>query len=50
MKNLVLLLLLLPFFALAQHTDKKLQRKLETLIKGFNGQAGIYVQTLRKIK
>lgn len=50
MKKLPLLLLLLPFFALAQRTDKKLQRKLETLIKGFNGQAGIYVHDLKRNK
>lgn len=50
MKNLIILLFLLPFFALAQRTDKKLQRKLETIIKGFNGQAGIYVHDLKKNK
>lgn len=41
---------MLPFFALAQRTDKKLQRKLETFTKGFNGQAGIYVHDLKRNK
>ncbi len=50
MKTLPLLLLMLPFFALAQRTDKKLQRKLETFTKGFNGQAGIYVHDLKRNK
>ncbi len=48
-KNIITLLLLLNSFTTsAQKIDKKLQRKLETLIKGFNGQAGIYVHDLKK--
>ena len=30
----------------AQKTDKKLQRKVEELIKGFNGDIGVYVKNL----
>ncbi len=45
------LFLLLPIFlsscVLAQKRDKKLQRKLDQLIQGFNGDIGIYVQNLR---
>lgn len=50
-KNIITLLLLLNSFTTsAQKIDKKLQRKLETLIKGFNGQAGIFVHDLKKNK
>jgi beta-lactamase class A len=34
----------------AQKTDKKLLRKVETLIKGYNGQVGVYVHDLKKNK
>jgi beta-lactamase class A len=34
----------------AQKTDKKLLRKVETLLQGFNGQAGVYVHDLKKNK
>jgi beta-lactamase class A len=48
-KNIITLLLLLySFTTSAQKIDKKLQRKLETLIKAFNGQAGIYVHDFKK--
>lgn len=36
--------------AMAQKVDKKLQREIETLVKGFNGQVGIYVKNVRKNK
>jgi len=46
-----LLLLLLAFNVLstiqAQHTDKKLQQKLQNLIQGFHGDIGIYVKDLK---
>src|SRR5688500_14369618 len=35
-------------FAQAQKTDKKLQKKIEELMEGFNGQVGIYVKDLEK--
>src|SRR4028118_654141 len=50
MKNITLLLLLFPFIAFSQQKDTKLQRKLETLIEGFNGQVGIFVHDLKKDK
>lgn len=34
----------------AQKTDQKLQRKVEELIKGFQGDIGIYVKSLKKGK
>src|SRR5206468_9445588 len=33
-----------------QRTDKKLQHKIEALIKGFNGEIGIYVKDLKNDK
>ena len=35
---------------LAQKADKKLQRKIEELIKGFNGDIGVYVKNLKNGK
>jgi beta-lactamase class A len=35
---------------LAQKTDKKLQRQIEALVQGFNGDVGVYVKDLRKGK
>jgi beta-lactamase class A len=32
----------------AQKSDKKLHRKIETAIQGFNGQVGVYVHDLKK--
>ena len=34
----------------AQKTDKKLQRKVQELIKGYNGDIGVYVKNLRNGK
>ncbi|MEQ1797617.1 MAG: serine hydrolase [Lacibacter sp.] len=34
-------------FSVAQKTDKKLQAKAEELIKGFNGDIGIYIKDLK---
>jgi beta-lactamase class A len=44
--RLLLLLLLFTCVGFAQ-TDKKLTAKLNDLVKGFNGQVGIYVQNLK---
>lgn len=50
-KIIFTVLLLLYFIPLsAQKTDKVLQRKIETLIKGFNGDIGIYVKDLTNNK
>jgi beta-lactamase class A len=44
--NLLFILLMIPVLVFAQ-TDKKLTRKIEKLVQGFNGQVGIYVENLR---
>jgi beta-lactamase class A len=35
---------------IAQKTDKKLERKISVLIKGFNGDVGVYIKSLKKDK
>jgi beta-lactamase class A len=35
---------------IAQKTDKKLQRRVEALVQGFNGRVGVYVKDLRSGK
>jgi len=47
MKFKLLMLLLLMATATFAQTDKKLTAQLQEAIKGFNGQAGIYVQNLK---
>ncbi len=45
--------LLICFFCIttfSQKTDKKLQRQVEELIKGFNGDIGIYIKNLKNGK
>jgi beta-lactamase class A len=34
----------------AQKHDKKLEKKIRELLKGFHGDAGVYVHDLKKIK
>src|SRR5436190_20902167 len=41
------LLLSVALFAISQKTNKKLQTKLESVIKGFNGDIGIYIKNLK---
>lgn len=50
MKKLLCCLLFLPFLALAQKNDRKLERRLSEAIKDYNGQIGIYVKNLRSGK
>lgn len=51
MRNILsLLFLFLALFATAQTHDRKLQRKVEELVKGFNGQVGVFVYDLKKNK
>ena len=52
MKKIIVLLFLVCLFIQlpAQKTDKKLEHKIEALIKGFNGQIGVYVKNLKKNK
>lgn len=49
MKKISLLALLLFIFSpvFAQSVDKKLTAKLQDLVKGFNGEAGIFVKNLK---
>ncbi len=50
-KLLVVLFCLLPFIeSFAQRNDDKLHRQLTSLIKGFNGNIGIYIKSLRNGK
>ena len=49
-KKLSLLCLLIPVMAMAQKTDKKLQQQTDNLIKGFNGDIGIYIHDLKHNK
>ena len=46
-QKILLACLLFPVMILAQHTDKKLQRQVEELIKGFKGDIGIYIYDLK---
>jgi beta-lactamase class A len=48
MRKLFLLCTAFTFicYASAQKTDKKLQRQVEELVKGFNGNIGVYVKNL----
>lgn len=50
MKLILFLMLLLPSMVNAQKTDKKLQRQLETLVQGFDGDMGIYIKSLKTQK
>jgi beta-lactamase class A len=51
-----ILIFILPFFifssfnSLAQKTDKKLASQIKNLLKGFHGEAGVYVHDLKKNK
>src|ERR1700692_2546900 len=47
MKYKLLFLLVIVSSACFSQTDKKLTAKLKDLIKGFNGQVGIYMQNLK---
>jgi beta-lactamase class A len=45
-----LFLILIFFVAASQRTDKKLQHKIESLMKNFNGDYGVYIKDLKKNK
>lgn len=45
MYRLLLLFILIPTLAFSQH-DRKLQKGLDNLVKGFNGDVGVYVRNL----
>lgn len=42
--------LLFPALLMAQKTDKNLQQQIEHLVKGFNGDIGIYIHNLKNNK
>jgi beta-lactamase class A len=50
MKVVYIILVYFPFIVSAQRIDKKLQREVEELVKGFNGDIGIYVKSLKTNK
>jgi beta-lactamase class A len=50
MKIVYFILLCFPCVAFAQKADKKLQQQVEELVKGFNGDIGIYVKNLKANK
>lgn len=51
MRKLFLLLVVFVFVdASAQKTDKKLQKRVEELLQGFNGDVGVYVKNLKNGK
>ncbi len=41
-------MLFIFFTAAAQKTDKQLQKEIETLVRGFHGEIGVYVHDLKK--
>ena len=49
-KGVLVIFLLLTVNSLAQKTDKKLTKKIETLLSGFNGTVGVFVKSLKTNK
>jgi beta-lactamase class A len=49
-QKLFILLLLFPIIAIGQKTDKKLERQIESLVKDFKGDIGIYIHDLKHHK
>src|SRR5919112_3882044 len=47
MKYCLLFILLLTSTVVYTQTDKKLTKKIQKLVEGFNGQVGIYVENLK---
>jgi beta-lactamase class A len=50
LKKITFLLLLIPTIMHAQNIDKKMQKKIEELIKDYQGDIGIYVKSLKSGK
>lgn len=46
-RTFLILIFSLPLLVTAQKTDKKLEKKLQEAVAGFNGTIGIYVKNLR---
>ncbi|HLY68809.1 MAG TPA: serine hydrolase [Puia sp.] len=47
MRILITLFLLCPIIASAQNRDKKLAKKIQELISGFHGEAGVFIRDLK---
>lgn len=53
MHNRILLIILFSifqFFSIAQQVDKKLQKQVEKLIAGYNGEIGVYIKNIKNNK
>ena len=50
MKKLFFLLLFIPLISTAQKINKKLQLQVEELVKGYEGEIGIYIKSLKSGK
>ncbi len=50
MKKIFFLLLLFPYLLFAQPVNKKLQKRVDELVKGFNGDIGVYIKSLKSGK
>ncbi len=50
MKKIFLFFFMIPSLLFAQKINKKLQVQLEDLVKGFNGDVGVYVKSLKNGK
>ena len=46
-KIFIPIVFILPLFAIAQKTDKKLEAKLKEAVSGYNGDIGVYVKNIR---
>jgi beta-lactamase class A len=49
-RNFLIILFLSPLYLFGQKTDAKLQQQVAELLKGFNGEVGVYVKNLRTDK
>jgi beta-lactamase class A len=47
MRKIIWLLCFVPSIVLAQKKNKKLQQQVENLVKGFNGDIGVYIKSLK---
>ena len=47
---LIILFSIFQFFSIAQQADKKLQKQVEKLIAGYNGEIGVYIKNIKNNK
>jgi beta-lactamase class A len=45
-QRLLLIMLCIPYFVFCQKTDRRLESKINSILEGFHGQAGVYVKNL----